>query len=80
MALSLEDIAKHLTQTDQAPLKVRIDDDASLVVIAHNGMKFRFSGDQIAKAEQQLKPKPKTSPKPRGKPAAKPPTSKKSAS
>ena len=82
MAIELKDIAKYLTKTEEDPLKVRIDADASLVVIAHNGMKFRFSGDQIAKAEQALKPKQKApaskkdeeKPKPvaKAKPASKP--------
>lgn len=69
MAIELKDIAKYLTKTEEDPLKVRIDDDGSLVVIAHNGMKFRFSGLQIAQAEKVLKLPPTH--KPSGKPTAK---------
>ena len=59
-------------------IKFRDEDQAGCVVIAANGMKFRFTNDQIVAAEPKYKaaqPKPKRK-APTKKPATKKPTTK----
>ena len=48
------------------PMDFKAYPDGSLVVIAHDGKKHRFTADQVA--EIQPKPDPKPAPKPKPKP------------
>jgi hypothetical protein len=61
-------------------MKFRDEGDAGCVAIASNGMKFRFSNEEIELAEKKLNPpKPKRKRKPRPKPVTKKPAAKKPA-
>ena len=42
------------------PLDYSHKDDGSLVVIAPNGQKFKFTFDQVEETAVKLKPKPRT--------------------
>ena len=54
---------KELLKDDAAPLKTRTEENGTLVVIAANGMKFKFSPEQVKTAQDKTKlaPKPKSS-------------------
>jgi hypothetical protein len=51
-------------------LSYALRDSGALSVIAENGKKFLFSPDQVAWAQKQHQPSPKTPPKPARKPRA----------
>ena len=55
--------------TGGKPMDIKAYQDGTLVVIAHNGKKFRFTAEQVENIQPKPDPKPKTTPKPkRGRP------------
>ena len=53
---------KELLNDDATPLKTRTEENGTLVVIAANGMKFKFSPEQVKTAQDKTKPAPKPKP------------------
>ncbi len=54
-----ENVISHLIKSEDPPIKTRIEADETLVVIAANGMKFKFTKAQVEEAIEATKPEPK---------------------